>query len=69
MKVGEEYDGGSAYRGVNSDNIGNVNNVKWSHWLTEPQNPRIEMSSILSQQYPWLDLAPVSSARARRFLA
>eukprot|EP00479_Gromia_sphaerica_P008830 TRINITY_DN3528_c0_g1_i1.p1 TRINITY_DN3528_c0_g1~~TRINITY_DN3528_c0_g1_i1.p1 ORF type:complete len:198 (+),score=27.58 TRINITY_DN3528_c0_g1_i1:164-757(+) len=29
--VGEEYDGGSAYRGANSDSVNNVNNLKWSH--------------------------------------
>lgn len=55
--VGEEYDGGQVYSGANSDSVGNINNIKWRHWLTDPSNTQIEHSNMLAQAYPWQDLA------------
>ncbi|KAF8583338.1 hypothetical protein K439DRAFT_1653512 [Ramaria rubella] len=54
--VGEEYDGGYGYFGVNAEH--NVSRgVKWSHWLSSPtsseQGPREERSIMPFQAYPW----------------
>lgn len=54
IDVGEEYDGGQAYSGVNASP---TLNVKWSHWLTNPGVPtRAEQSQIRVQDYAWYDL-------------
>jgi hypothetical protein len=55
INVGEEYDGGSVYRGVNfAANL----NVGWRHWLTDPDLPVVAQdSAILVQDYAWYDLA------------
>jgi len=54
--VGEEYDNGQAYRGVNSAD--SLATVGWGSWLTNgPQLPTVEertMYRIL--EYPWVDL-------------
>jgi hypothetical protein len=56
INVGEGYDGGSVYRGANSDN--RLTNIKWSHWLTEPQTTvPAEQNYLLVQDYAWHDLA------------
>jgi hypothetical protein len=34
-RLSSGYDGGSSYRGVNHDST--LTDIKWSHWLTEPQ--------------------------------
>jgi len=53
--VGEEYDGGSVYRGVN---FASTLNVGWRHWLTEPAVPVVSQdAAILVQNYAWYDLA------------
>ena len=56
LAVGEEYDGGFAYYGVNSarDKLP----FKWAHWLSQsPESagsmPRIERSASPLQSYPW----------------
>jgi hypothetical protein len=54
--VGEEYDGGYAYYGVNSAQ--NQPPFKWAHWLPQPLEPaesmpRIERSVSPLQSYPW----------------
>ncbi|KIJ62676.1 hypothetical protein HYDPIDRAFT_30269 [Hydnomerulius pinastri MD-312] len=51
IDVGEEYDGGFAYFGVNA--IHDHNNVTWSHWLTHQDAPRVERSVMPMQAYPW----------------
>jgi len=56
VDVGEEYDGGGVYSGVNSDS--SLSNIKWKHWLTEPNKTlREERMKIPLQEYPWVDLA------------
>jgi len=57
IDVGEEYDGGSAYFGVNHSPSRNGENVPWKHWLTEPENVQLEGSRIQVQEYAWYDLA------------
>jgi hypothetical protein len=54
--VGEEYDGGFAYYGVNAAR--NKPPFKWAHWLSYPPEPlesmpRIERSVSPLQSYPW----------------
>jgi len=53
VNVGEEYDGGSVYRGVNS--ASSLATVKWGHWLTGEL--RAERAQIRIQDYRWEDLA------------
>jgi hypothetical protein len=36
ISVGEEYDGGYVYSGCNAAQ--SLHNIKWKHWLTEPEN-------------------------------
>ena len=56
VNVGEEYDDGSVYSGVNSDRT--TTNIKWNHWLTEPQTTIPEQKAIQRLGvYPWADLA------------
>lgn len=56
ISVGEEYDDGSVYRGVNSDR--SLTDIKWSHWLTDPQSTIEEQQAEqLLGEYPWVDLA------------
>jgi hypothetical protein len=54
--VGEEYDGGYAYYGINAAR--NKPPFKWAHWLSQPLEPgesmpRIERSASPLQSYPW----------------
>jgi len=54
--VGEEYDGGYAYYGVNAAR--DKPPFKWAHWLSQPLEsaesmPRIERSVSPLQSYPW----------------
>jgi len=53
VNVGEEYDGGSVYRGVNS--ASSLATVGWSHWVTDEL--REENSIIRIQDYRWEDLS------------
>jgi hypothetical protein len=52
--VGEEYDGGSVYSGVNAAR--SLNSLGWKEWLTEPV-VREEVAAILIQDYSWYNLA------------
>jgi len=56
VNVGEEYDGGGVYRGVN---FSPTLNVQWRHWLTDQSRfpPVAEQSQIRVQNYAWYDLA------------
>ncbi|KAG5651856.1 hypothetical protein H0H81_007197 [Sphagnurus paluster] len=54
IEVGEEYDGGPAYFGVNAyQNLSEP--VPWAHWLSGPARPtpRVERSVMPMQLYPW----------------
>ncbi|KAH7913957.1 IgA peptidase M64-domain-containing protein [Hygrophoropsis aurantiaca] len=54
IDVGEEYDGGFAYFGVNSAQ--DRSSLTWSHWLTKSESkapPREERSVMAMQAYPW----------------
>jgi hypothetical protein len=55
VRVGEEYDGGSVYSGVNAAR--SFGNLGWKEWLTEPNNVREEVATQLVQDYAWYDLA------------
>jgi hypothetical protein len=53
--VGEEYDGGYVYQGVNS---AHSLPAPWTHWLTNPLSSTIEeRNRVIFQEYPWLDLS------------
>lgn len=58
--VGEEYNNGAHYFGVNSDISSGDSataHIKWKHWLTEPQKPIVEQrQSLALALYPWRDL-------------
>ncbi|KAI1137621.1 IgA peptidase M64-domain-containing protein [Hypoxylon sp. FL0543] len=50
--VGEEYDGGEAYTGVNAAH--SLNSVPWTQWYTNPSiEPKVERSNMPIQAYPW----------------
>lgn len=51
IEVGEEYDGGFAYFGVNA--IHDPQGVTWAHWLTREDRARAERSVMPMQAYPW----------------
>ncbi|KAJ3281536.1 hypothetical protein HK104_011407, partial [Borealophlyctis nickersoniae] len=55
IDVGEEYDGGEVYSGVNADT--SLQNIKWKHWLTDPSKVREEKQVLRVQDYSWYDLA------------
>jgi len=54
IDVGEEYDGGQVYSGVNAERW-SIQNIKWKHWLTDPV-PREEKNVLRAQDYAWYDL-------------
>jgi hypothetical protein len=54
INVGEEYDGGSAYRGVNHSPTTRGTNVTWPQWLTA--TAQLEDAVIRVQEYPWYNL-------------
>ncbi|OTA96772.1 hypothetical protein M434DRAFT_389786 [Hypoxylon sp. CO27-5] len=50
--VGEEYDGGEVYTGVNAAK--SPNSVPWTQWYTNPSTePKIQRSNMPIQAYPW----------------
>ncbi|EIW81109.1 hypothetical protein CONPUDRAFT_124060 [Coniophora puteana RWD-64-598 SS2] len=55
IDVGEEYDGGYAYFGVNA--APSTPSIGWSHWLSDPDAAngpvRAERSVMPLQAYPW----------------
>ena len=65
IPVGEEYDNGYAYFGVNAANAtehGAHQRVSWAHWLSNSKarrtgRVRMEDSRVAVQKYPWHDLA------------
>jgi len=63
VNVGEEYDGGYVYSGANSDSsewfTGKPkSNIKWKHWLTEPEKRPVEQKMTQALlTYPWKDMA------------
>jgi len=56
VRVGEEYDNGSSYSGVNSAPNITVATTKWGHWMSH-DNIRIERAVYRLLEYPWADLA------------
>jgi hypothetical protein len=63
IPVGEEYDGGYAYFGVNTAPHKNTTkqDVSWRQWLSDTRGrssgrARVEDSRVAVQQYPWFDL-------------
>ncbi|TFK48731.1 hypothetical protein OE88DRAFT_1663847 [Heliocybe sulcata] len=54
IDVGEEYDGGYAYFGVNALQAVNAS-LPWKQWLSEPlaDPPRVERSVMPMQNYAW----------------
>ncbi|KAG0051611.1 hypothetical protein BGZ83_003531 [Gryganskiella cystojenkinii] len=54
IDVGEEYDGGQVYSGVNAERW-SIQNIKWKHWLTDAV-PREEKNVLRAQDYAWYDL-------------
>jgi hypothetical protein len=55
IPVGEEYDGGWVYSGVNA---AHTLPPPWTHWLTNTSATTIEeRNRVLFQEYPWLDLS------------
>ncbi|KAF9576330.1 hypothetical protein EC968_009304 [Mortierella alpina] len=54
INVGEEYDGGQVYSGVNAERW-SIQNIKWKHWLTD-KVPREEKNVLRAQDYAWYDL-------------
>ncbi|KAH6911531.1 IgA peptidase M64-domain-containing protein [Coprinopsis sp. MPI-PUGE-AT-0042] len=49
--VGEEYDGGTSYFGVNS--VQSTSSVTWKHWLTDASNTRAQRAVMPLQGYVW----------------
>ena len=50
--VGEEYDGGVVYTGVNAAQ--SIDSVPWTQWYTDPSSePRIQRTNMPIQAYPW----------------
>lgn len=50
--VGEEYDGGTVYRGVNSART--PSSAPWKQWYTNPASePKVQRSNMPIQAYPW----------------
>lgn len=56
IDVGEEYEGGYAYFGVNSDKPARLAHLKWSHMLSSPSDLRVEDVRTVLQAYPWHNL-------------
>lgn len=56
IPVGEEYEGGFVYSGVNADKVEHIHNLKWKRFLSDPRNVRIEDAKVPLQAYPWHDL-------------
>ncbi|KIO27039.1 hypothetical protein M407DRAFT_73808 [Tulasnella calospora MUT 4182] len=76
IEVGEEYDGGYAYFGANSQ--ATPKDVKWRHWLTSTnlgqpspvlEPTRIERSTMPLQLYPWKYLTDAGAPFRASFYA
>lgn len=65
IPVGEEYNGGYAYFGVNAAELQtntSQQTVPWKHWLSDVEargtgRVRLENSRVAVQAYPWFDLS------------
>lgn len=55
VNVGEEYDNGQVYSGVNAAANLSVVATKWGHWLTHGP-ARAERAIYRLLEYPWADL-------------
>ncbi|KAK9764795.1 hypothetical protein K7432_007412 [Basidiobolus ranarum] len=53
VEVGEEYDGGYVYDGVNS--APSLDHIGWKHWVTGPLKE--QRNALRVQDYSWYDLA------------
>ncbi|HEV7736300.1 MAG TPA: hypothetical protein VGO47_02865, partial [Chlamydiales bacterium] len=52
--LGEEYDGGFAYFGVNAaPDIEDLYNFPWKHWLSSRSPLRAERAIVPFQNYAW----------------
>lgn len=52
INIGEEYDGGAIYSGVNAAQ--STDEVPWTQWYTDPSTePNIQRSNMPIQAYPW----------------
>ncbi|KAI1358696.1 IgA peptidase M64-domain-containing protein [Xylaria arbuscula] len=52
IDVGEEYEGGYSYFGVNAAH--DTSSVPWKQWYTDPSiEPKIERTNMPIQAYPW----------------
>lgn len=49
IHVGEEYDGGDVYSGVNS--ASQISGLSWSHWLSDPKRIKEEREKLKVQEY------------------
>ncbi|WVQ96795.1 hypothetical protein IAU59_003902 [Kwoniella sp. CBS 9459] len=64
IPVGEEYEGGYAYFGANSDKTQHLDHLKWRDLLSDPHDLRIEDAKVPLQVYPWHDLEKVAYSTA-----
>jgi hypothetical protein len=48
IQVGEEYDGGDVYSGVNS--APQISGLSWSHWLSDPRRIKEEREKLKVQE-------------------
>lgn len=63
--VGEEYDGGEVYEGVNAARTPTT--APWTQWFTDASaEPKVERSVMPIQAYPWT-LLNVSQAWSQKF--
>jgi len=56
VNVGEEYDNGQVYSGVNSASSLSLVNTRWGHWLSST-GVRAERVIYRLLEYPWADLS------------
>ena len=65
IDVGEEYDGGEEYFGVNAAHNASAD-ISWAHWLTDASHARVERAVMPMQVYAWT-LLNASAPWAVRF--
>ncbi|KAG4065778.1 hypothetical protein HA402_012456 [Bradysia odoriphaga] len=56
INVGDEYDNGPTYYGVNSAPSLNAVGTTWGHWM-KSENLRVERVTYRLLEYPWADLS------------
>lgn len=57
VNVGEEYDNGQVYSGVNSAASLALVSTRWGHWLSSSGQVRAERAIYRLLEYPWADLS------------